>query len=93
VFCAIVAGRAPASIVYRDRATVAFMDLNPVPVHVLVIPTAHRAQVWELDAAESAAVYRRLPALAAAGRPCSTSTSTSCPCMRATLCSNGTGAA
>jgi histidine triad (HIT) family protein len=68
-FCAIVAGRAPASIVYRDRAVLAFMDINPVrPGHVLVIPTAHRAQMWELDEAESAAVGRRLPALAAAVR-------------------------
>jgi len=67
VFCAIVAGRAPASIVYRDRVALAFMDVNPVrPGHVLVIPTAHRAQIWDLDEAESAAVSRRLPALAAA---------------------------
>lgn len=67
VFCAIVAGRAPASIVYRDRATVAFMDVNPVrPGHLLVIPTAHRAQIWELGEAESAAVYRCVPALALA---------------------------
>jgi histidine triad (HIT) family protein len=67
VFCAIVAGRAPASLVYRDRAALAVMDVNPVrPGHVLVIPTAHRAQIWELSEAESAAVYRRLPALASA---------------------------
>jgi len=67
VFCAIVAGRVPASIVYRDRATLAFMDVNPVrPGHVLVIPTAHRAQIWDLAEAESAAVYRPLPGLALA---------------------------
>jgi histidine triad (HIT) family protein len=67
VFCAIVAGRAPAALVYRDRAMLAFMDVNPVrPGHVLVIPAAHRAQIWELGEAESAAVYRRLPALASA---------------------------
>jgi histidine triad (HIT) family protein len=62
-----VTGDAPASVVYRDRATLAFMDINPVrPGHVLVIPTAHRAQIWELGDAESAALYRRLPALASA---------------------------
>jgi len=67
MFCAIVAGRAPASIVYRDRATLAFMDVNPVrPGHLLVIPAAHRAQIWELGEVESAAVYRRLPALVSA---------------------------
>ena len=67
VFCAIVAGRAPASLVYRGRATLAFMDVNPVrPGHLLVIPTAHRSQIWELGEAEAAAVYRHLPVLASA---------------------------
>lgn len=47
----------------------AFMDVNPArPGHMLVIPTAHRAQIWELGEAESAAVSRRLPALAEAVR-------------------------
>jgi diadenosine tetraphosphate (Ap4A) HIT family hydrolase len=55
VFCAIVANRAPASIVYRDPVTLAFMDVNPVrPGHLLVIPTAHRAQIWEPESAAGA---------------------------------------
>ncbi len=42
VFCRIVAGQIPATIIYRDDKVVAFRDTNPqAPVHVLVIPTAH----------------------------------------------------
>ncbi len=42
VFCDIVAGRAPASIVWADDAVVAFMDLHqPTEAHVLVVPRMH----------------------------------------------------
>jgi diadenosine tetraphosphate (Ap4A) HIT family hydrolase len=30
IFCDIVAGRAPASLVYEDETAVAFLDLFPV---------------------------------------------------------------
>jgi histidine triad (HIT) family protein len=64
VFCRIVAGEAPVSKVFEDARTLAFMDVNPVRRgHVLVIPKAHRAQVWDMRDAEFAAVYRRLPSL------------------------------
>jgi histidine triad (HIT) family protein len=64
VFCRIVAGEAAVSKVFEDARTLAFMDVNPVrPGHVLVVPKAHRAQVWDLRDAEFAAVYRRLPSL------------------------------
>jgi histidine triad (HIT) family protein len=66
-FCDIVAGRAPASRVWEDRAAVAFMDINPVrPGHLLVIPRAHRAQLRDLAPAEAAGVGRCLPRLARA---------------------------
>jgi len=42
IFCAIVAGRAPRSVVSEDELVVAFMDINPVnPGHVLVVPKTH----------------------------------------------------
>jgi histidine triad (HIT) family protein len=42
IFCDIVAGRAPASIVWADDAAIAFMDLRqPTEAHVLVIPRMH----------------------------------------------------
>lgn len=57
VFCAIVAGRLPADIVWADALTLAFVDLRQaVPGHVLVVPRAHLADVRELDASTGAAV-------------------------------------
>ncbi len=42
VFCAIVAGTAPARTVYEDDHVVAFLDIRPVrPGHTLVIPRDH----------------------------------------------------
>ena len=44
VFCDIVAGNVPASVVYEDESTIAFMDLRqPTEGHVLVAPKQHRA--------------------------------------------------
>ncbi len=42
IFCDIVAGELPASIVYQDELTMAFLDRVPVfPGHTLVIPRQH----------------------------------------------------
>ena len=42
LFCRIVAGQIPATVVHEDEATVAFRDLEPqAPTHVLVIPRHH----------------------------------------------------
>ncbi|MCW5248974.1 MULTISPECIES: histidine triad nucleotide-binding protein [unclassified Streptomyces] len=42
LFCKIVEGRIPATIVRETETTVAFRDINPqAPTHVLVIPKAH----------------------------------------------------
>jgi len=42
VFCQIVAGRAPASVVYEDERVLAFMDIRPVNAGQLaVIPREH----------------------------------------------------
>ena len=57
IFCQIVDGTAPASIVYRDKATLAFVDLRQFhPGHVLVIPRVHLRDVRELDPATGAAL-------------------------------------
>jgi histidine triad (HIT) family protein len=64
VFCRIVTGEAPGSTVLENRRVLAFMDTSPVRRgHVLVIPKAHRAQIWDVADAEFAAVYRTLPTL------------------------------
>ena len=55
LFCAIVAGDIPADEVYRDETVVAFRDIAPqAPVHVLVIPTAHHANVGAAAVADPA---------------------------------------
>lgn len=55
LFCAIASGDIPADVVYSDDAVVAFRDINPqAPVHVLVIPRAHHANVAEIAAADPA---------------------------------------
>jgi diadenosine tetraphosphate (Ap4A) HIT family hydrolase len=42
VFCDIVAGRSPASIVHDDADVIAFLDLYPIQEgHTLVIPRTH----------------------------------------------------
>jgi histidine triad (HIT) family protein len=53
VFCRIIAGQAPAQIVYRDDQVIAFHDNHPIaPVHLLVVPNHHLASVNEAAAAE-----------------------------------------
>ena len=50
IFCAIVAGDAPAQIVDSDEHTLSFMDINPfTPGHALVIPRAHSADLTEIS--------------------------------------------
>lgn len=58
VFCSIVSERT-AEIVFEDENTLAFMDINPATRgHLLVIPKAHRRDIWEVEEQEAAAVMR-----------------------------------
>ena len=42
LFCQIIAGDTPATIVFQDERAVAIRDTNPqAPTHVLVIPREH----------------------------------------------------
>ncbi len=57
VFCEIMAGRAPADVVYQDELTVAFIDPRQFnPGHVLVVPRAHVNDIRELDPKSGAAL-------------------------------------
>ena len=50
IFCKIIEGSAPASIVHRDEHVLAFMDVSPVTDgHVLVIPAYHTPDLAGLD--------------------------------------------
>ena len=64
LFCAIVAGEAPAQIVDSDEHTVAFMDINPAtPGHALVVPREHSADLLDVsddDLAHAVLAARRL---------------------------------
>lgn len=69
VFCEIVAGREPASVVYRDELCTAFMDIRPVnPGHLLVIPNRHATYLADLPAETGAQLFRVAQRLAAALR-------------------------
>lgn len=55
LFCRIVAGGVPATVVHRGERVWAFRDIDPkAPTHVLVIPVAHHPDVVALAAADPA---------------------------------------
>lgn len=57
LFCRIVSGDIDAAIVHEDDRCVAFEDLNPqAPVHVLVVPRAHRSTLNDLEAEDEALI-------------------------------------
>lgn len=64
LFCKIVAGELPATVVAEDERTVAFMDINPATRgHVLVVPRDHAKDVLEIgpdDLSACAAAAKRL---------------------------------
>ena len=65
LFCQIVAGEAPATIVDSDEATVAFMDINPATRgHTLVVPRAHYAGLAEIPGDELASCVQAARRLA-----------------------------
>ena len=59
VFCDILAGGRPASIVHRDGTCTAFMDIQPVnPGHVLVTPNVHASGLADLDPETGGHMFR-----------------------------------
>lgn len=49
IFCKIVAKQIPSNILYESDRVLAFPDIGPqAPVHILVIPKAHYAQLGEI---------------------------------------------
>jgi len=49
LFCRLVAGEIPATVVHRGERVLAFRDIDPkAPTHVLVIPLAHHRDVTVL---------------------------------------------
>jgi len=70
LFCRILAGEVPATIVDETETTLAFRDIAPVsPTHVLVIPKQHVADLDEavrVDPQITADVLARCSAIAEA---------------------------
>jgi len=66
IFCAIVAGEAPAEIVDDDHATVSFLDIRPLQRgHVLVVPRRHYRNLLEIDAGDLTRTFAAARRLAA----------------------------
>ena len=57
LFCKIVAGQIPATIVFQNDHVVAFKDITPrAPTHVLIVPRRHIASLNELGPDDDALV-------------------------------------
>jgi histidine triad (HIT) family protein len=56
IFCKILAGEIPGTIVAEDERTISFMDINPATRgHALVIPREHSADLLSVPAEDLAA--------------------------------------
>ena len=59
IFCKIVQKKAPASIVYEDKQTMAFMSIQPITLgHTLVIPKNHYENIYEICEEEIGYLYK-----------------------------------
>jgi histidine triad (HIT) family protein len=67
VFCQIVDGSIPASVVYKDDVVFAFMSLEqPTPYKVLVATRSHVRDLFDLTDAQATAVFRATTTIARA---------------------------
>lgn len=70
LFCKIISGEIPGSIVYQDDRVVAFNDINPqAPTHVLIVPRRHIPSLNDLAPGDDQIVgelVRRAAAIAKA---------------------------
>ncbi|HVK26031.1 MAG TPA: histidine triad nucleotide-binding protein [Actinokineospora sp.] len=54
LFCKIIAGDIPSTVVYQNDAVYAFRDISPQSrVHVLVVPRVHHEDANELAVADA----------------------------------------
>jgi histidine triad (HIT) family protein len=69
IFCDIVAGRSPASMLYTDDLVCSFLTIGPInPGHLLVIPNRHLASLAELNEQTGAHLFTVSMRMAAALR-------------------------
>ena len=69
VFCEIVDGSSPASIVFQDETCIVFMDLEARnPGHMLVVPKEHSTSLSELKPDIGAHLFKVAQRMAKAAR-------------------------
>jgi histidine triad (HIT) family protein len=55
LFCKIIAGEIPGTVVYQDARLVVLKDINPqAPTHVLIVPRRHIATLNDLTPEDDA---------------------------------------
>lgn len=65
IFCKIVKGDIPSAKVYEDEDMIIIKDLNPqAPVHLLLIPKEHYANIVEMSDAQAQSLAKCLKKLA-----------------------------
>lgn len=66
LFCKVVAGEVPSTVVFQNDHVVAFKDITPrAPTHVLIVPRRHIATLNELAPGDDALVGEMVRASAA----------------------------
>ena len=71
IFCELVAGKRPVSIIDETDDLLAFMDIQPVnPGHVLIIPKRHAPFLADLDSTLGGQIFALGMRVAAALRTC-----------------------
>lgn len=64
IFCKIVKGDIPSAKVYEDEDMIIINDLNPqAPVHLLLIPKEHYANIVEMSDAQAQTLAKCLKKL------------------------------
>lgn len=57
LFCKIIAGEIPATKIYEDEKTFAFLDINPVnPGHTLIVPKKHSENIFDIEKQDLCAI-------------------------------------
>ena len=69
IFCDILGGNAPASIIYRNHFCTALLDIQPVnPGHLLIVPNRHATHLADLLPETGGQMFRVAQQVAAALR-------------------------
>jgi histidine triad (HIT) family protein len=57
IFCNIITGKRPGTIVYQDDDVVAFLDIHPAAlIHILIVPRLHIPSIGDLQVIQEALI-------------------------------------